>query len=228
MAAVRARHDSRSGSSGSTARRRARARDARLAGDRADTRGARLGARPTRVLEALRQTGDRAARDALGHARLGERRRAARTSRPARRRRSRRSRGRLRQRYPWVRRWVVWNEPNQRRWLSPPSPTVYVTRLLNPAAAAIKAVDPAARRWPGARPLRAAGAAARRRSTSSAAMGARRRAARRVRAPSASALARRDAVDGRLRALRDDHDGDARAARTRGRGAAFGARRGSG
>jgi hypothetical protein len=46
------------------------------------------------------------------------------------------------ERYPWIRRWIVWNEPNQRRWLLPPSPTVYVTKLLNPAAAAIKSVIP--------------------------------------------------------------------------------------
>ena len=46
------------------------------------------------------------------------------------------------ERFPWVRRWVVWNEPNQRRWLLPPSPTLYVARLLNPAAAAITAVIP--------------------------------------------------------------------------------------
>jgi Beta-galactosidase len=48
------------------------------------------------------------------------------------------------ERFPWVRRWIVWNEPNQRRWLLPPSPTVYVTRLLNPAAAAIKTASPRA------------------------------------------------------------------------------------
>jgi Beta-galactosidase len=47
-------------------------------------------------------------------------------------------------RYSWVRRWVVWNEPNQRRWLVPPSPALYVTRLLNPAGAAIKGVIPSA------------------------------------------------------------------------------------
>jgi hypothetical protein len=47
-------------------------------------------------------------------------------------------------RYSWVRRWVVWNEPNQRRWLVPPSPVLYVTRLLNPAGAAIKSVIPSA------------------------------------------------------------------------------------
>jgi hypothetical protein len=48
------------------------------------------------------------------------------------------------ERFPWVRRWIVWNEPNQRRWLQPPSPAVYVTKLLNPAAAAIKSVIPSA------------------------------------------------------------------------------------
>jgi hypothetical protein len=46
--------------------------------------------------------------------------------------------------YPWVRRWIVWNEPNQRRWLVPASPVLYVTRLLNPAGAAIKSVIPSA------------------------------------------------------------------------------------
>jgi hypothetical protein len=48
------------------------------------------------------------------------------------------------ERFPWVRRWIVWNEPNQRRWLLPPSPTTYVVKLLNPAAAAIKETIPRA------------------------------------------------------------------------------------
>jgi hypothetical protein len=47
-------------------------------------------------------------------------------------------------RYPWVERWLVWNEPNQRRWLRPTSPKVYVTRLLNPGRDAIRAVIPGA------------------------------------------------------------------------------------
>jgi len=47
-------------------------------------------------------------------------------------------------RYSWVRRWIIWNEPNQRRWLVPASPVLYVTRLLNPAGAAIKSVIPSA------------------------------------------------------------------------------------
>ena len=39
--------------------------------------------------------------------------------------------------YPWVRRWVIWNEPNQVRWLRPTTPTIYTIRLLNPAYTAI-------------------------------------------------------------------------------------------
>jgi hypothetical protein len=40
-------------------------------------------------------------------------------------------------RYPFVRRWEIWNEPNQRRWLRPTSARLYTTRLLNPAYRAI-------------------------------------------------------------------------------------------
>jgi len=46
--------------------------------------------------------------------------------------------------YPYVRRWLVWNEPNQRRWFRPTSPSLYVTRLLNPAYRAIHRVLPRA------------------------------------------------------------------------------------
>jgi hypothetical protein len=45
-------------------------------------------------------------------------------------------------RYPFVRHWTIWNEPNQQRWLNPASPKVYVERLLNPAYAAIKQATP--------------------------------------------------------------------------------------
>ncbi|MFL5954742.1 MAG: cellulase family glycosylhydrolase [Gaiellaceae bacterium] len=48
------------------------------------------------------------------------------------------------QQYPWVRRWLIWNEPNQVRWLRPTSASVYTTRLLNPAYAAIHAAIPRA------------------------------------------------------------------------------------
>jgi hypothetical protein len=44
--------------------------------------------------------------------------------------------------YPFVRRWLIWNEPNQRRWLQPTSPATYVSKLLNPAYAAIHRVHP--------------------------------------------------------------------------------------
>ena len=42
-------------------------------------------------------------------------------------------------------RWLIWNEPNQARWLQPTSPKVYVTKLLNPAYRAIKQANPQAR-----------------------------------------------------------------------------------
>ncbi len=48
------------------------------------------------------------------------------------------------QHYPFVRRWLIWNEPNQRRWLQPTTPATYVRRLLNPAYAAIHRVNPRA------------------------------------------------------------------------------------
>jgi hypothetical protein len=41
-------------------------------------------------------------------------------------------------RFPWVRDWLIWNEPNQRRWLRPTSAATYTTVLLNPAYAALK------------------------------------------------------------------------------------------
>jgi hypothetical protein len=40
-------------------------------------------------------------------------------------------------RYPFVRRWTIWNEPNQRLSLATASPHLYVQRLLNPAYASI-------------------------------------------------------------------------------------------
>ena len=38
-------------------------------------------------------------------------------------------------RYPWIRLWTVWNEPNTAVFSRPVSPTLYVRRLLNPAYA---------------------------------------------------------------------------------------------
>ena len=48
-------------------------------------------------------------------------------------------------RYRWVREWLVWNEPNQARWLRPTTAAVYVRQILNPAYAAIHAVIPGAK-----------------------------------------------------------------------------------
>jgi hypothetical protein len=44
-------------------------------------------------------------------------------------------------RYPWVRRWVIWNEPNKHWQLRPTSAATYTKRLLNPAYTALKAVN---------------------------------------------------------------------------------------
>jgi hypothetical protein len=45
------------------------------------------------------------------------------------------------QRFPWVRKWLIWNEPNHRTFLLPTSPKVYVQRILNPAYAALHAAN---------------------------------------------------------------------------------------
>ena len=48
-------------------------------------------------------------------------------------------------RYPWVRYWLIWNEPNKRLWLRPTKATIYVRHLLNPGYEGIHAVLPDAR-----------------------------------------------------------------------------------
>ena len=53
-------------------------------------------------------------------------------------------------RYPWVRYWLIWNEPNKRLWLRPTRPAIYVRHLLNPGYEAIHAVLPHARVGGGA------------------------------------------------------------------------------
>jgi hypothetical protein len=45
-------------------------------------------------------------------------------------------------RYPWIRLWEIWNEPNLQSFLKPNSPQVYVQRLLNPAYAELHALNP--------------------------------------------------------------------------------------
>ena len=101
-------------------------------------------ARDGLLLDALRDGRDRAGRRDLGNARRGRTAAGGRTCRRPRPRRSPSFARAAAERFPWVRRWIVWNEPNQRRWLLPPSPVVYVTKLLNPGGAAIKGVIPKA------------------------------------------------------------------------------------
>jgi hypothetical protein len=48
-------------------------------------------------------------------------------------------------RYPWVRYWLIWNEPNKRLWLRPTRAAIYVRHLLNPGYEAIHGVLPHAR-----------------------------------------------------------------------------------
>jgi hypothetical protein len=43
-------------------------------------------------------------------------------------------------RYPWVRHWTIWNEPNRSTWLRPTTARTYVEKLLNPAYAQLHAV----------------------------------------------------------------------------------------
>ena len=45
-------------------------------------------------------------------------------------------------RYPWVRYWLIWNEPNKPLWLKPTRAAIYVQHLLNPGYEAIHAVLP--------------------------------------------------------------------------------------
>jgi len=40
-------------------------------------------------------------------------------------------------RYPWIRYWTIWNEPNRPAFLRPTTPKTYVNTLLNPAYAGL-------------------------------------------------------------------------------------------
>ncbi len=48
-------------------------------------------------------------------------------------------------RYPYVSKWIMWNEPNKPIWLKPASARTYVAQILNPGYRGIKAVNPRAR-----------------------------------------------------------------------------------
>jgi len=43
-------------------------------------------------------------------------------------------------RYPWVRYWLIWNEPNKPLWLKPTRAAIYVHHLLNPGYEGIHSV----------------------------------------------------------------------------------------
>ncbi len=49
------------------------------------------------------------------------------------------------ERYPYVSKWIMWNEPNKPIWLKPASAKTYVSQILNPGYRGIKAVSPRAR-----------------------------------------------------------------------------------
>jgi hypothetical protein len=53
-------------------------------------------------------------------------------------------------RYPWIRYWLIWNEPNKRLWLRPTKARIYVHHLLNPGYEGIHTVLPHARVGGGA------------------------------------------------------------------------------
>ena len=144
---------------------------------------------------------------------LGERRPRRRTGRRRAARPSPPSRAAAALRYPLVKRWLIWNEPNQRRWLQP---TDAGDLRQAPAEPGVRR-DP---QGPAGRARRRRRRPRRARPTGGVSpvawidgMAAARRAARRVRAQPVPAQHGRDAVHRRLRPLRHDHDGDARPAR---------------
>ena len=49
------------------------------------------------------------------------------------------------ERYPFVSKWIMWNEPNKPIWLRPASARTYVSRILNPGYLGIKAANRRAR-----------------------------------------------------------------------------------
>ena len=140
LARPRARHARRAARPARAARHRPRPLQPALGSDRGGPRRAELGGQRRRArglasAAASRRSsvssGRRAGRTGAGH----------RTSRPGGRAFAAFARDAA-TRYRWVKQWLVWNEPNQARWLRPTTPAVYVRQLLNPAYAAIHAVIP--------------------------------------------------------------------------------------
>jgi hypothetical protein len=48
-------------------------------------------------------------------------------------------------RFPWIRDWLIWNEPNKAPFMQPVDPKLYVQKLLNPAYAALHSVNKSVR-----------------------------------------------------------------------------------
>jgi hypothetical protein len=111
-------------------------------------------------------------------------------------------------RYPFVRKWTIWNEPNQNLYLAGTSPSLYVKTLLNPGTT--RSIARTGARASQEVSLHRAGTAA----ATAARLGARAREgarkARRVRAQPVPHAAARDAAARRVRLLRRDLDGEPR------------------
>ncbi len=100
--------------------------------------------RPDRVLRALRRNGLTPVLTLVGTPAWANGGRPPKFA-PPRPRDFRRFATAAARRYPWVRYWVIWNEPNKRLWLRPTKSAIYVRHLLNPAYEGIHAVLPHAR-----------------------------------------------------------------------------------
>ena len=105
--------------------------------------------RPDRVLRGLRRYGLTPVLTLVGTPAWANGGRAPRFA-PPRPRDFRRFATAAARRYPWVRYWLIWNEPNKRLWLRPTKAAIYVRHLLNPGYEGIHAVLPHARVGGGA------------------------------------------------------------------------------
>ncbi len=114
------------------------------------------------------------------------------------------------QRYPFVSKWIMWNEPNKPIWLRPASARTYVSRILNPGYLGIKAANRRARVAGGVTGPRA-GQGRRLAGRLHPRDGSGGSASRRVRAPPVSRLPRRHALRRRV-SVQDVDDGVARTA----------------
>jgi hypothetical protein len=100
--------------------------------------------RPDRVLRGLRRYGLTPVLTLVGTPAWANGRRAPRFA-PPRPRDFRAFARAAARRYPWVRYWLIWNEPNKPLWLRPTRAAIYVQHLLNPGYEGIHSVLPGAR-----------------------------------------------------------------------------------